>query len=251
MKSQNSTTIELKDGERIDDLQRNGYGIIQNPEKFCFGMDAVLLSGFCQVKKGERVLDIGTGTGILPILLSAKTEGAHFTGIEVQEESADMAKRSVAMNGLSERIDILCEDINKCSGVLKPESFQVVVSNPPYMIGTHGLKCESDQMTIARHEILCTLEDVIREGSRVLKDKGRFYMVHRPFRLVEIFDTFRRYHMEPKRMRLVYPYVDKEPNMVLIEALKGGRSRLTVEKPLIVFESKGKYTREITDLYGY
>ena len=251
MKSQSSTTIELKAGERIDDLQRNGYGIIQNPEKFCFGMDAVLLSGFCHIGPDEQVLDIGTGTGIIPILLQAKGKGEHFTGIEIQEESADMARRSVAMNGLSQQIDIICEDINHAGKLFSQDSFHVVVSNPPYMIGSHGLKCEQAPRTIARHEELCTLEDVIREGSRVLRDKGRFFMVHRPFRLVEIFETFRKYHLEPKRMQLVYPYADKEPNMVMIEALKGGRSRLRVEKPLIVYEEKGKYTREITDLYGY
>ena len=251
MKSQNSTTIELKDGERIDELQRNGYRIIQDPDRFCFGMDAVLLSGFCTVKAGEDVLDIGTGTGILPILLLAKTEGRHFTGIEIQEDSADMARRSVEMNGLSDRIRIINGDIRCGAELLSPGSFHVVVSNPPYMIGTHGLKCGQEPMTIARHEVCCTLEDVIREGSRVLSDKGRFYMVHRPFRLVEIFETFRKYRLEPKRMRMVHPYAEKEPNMVMIEAVKGGRARLHVEKPLIVFESKGKYTREIADLYGF
>ena len=251
MKNPNSTTTDLKDGERIDDLQRNGYVIIQNPDKFCFGMDAVLLAGFCIVKPDETVLDIGTGTGILPILLEARTKGKHFTGIEIQEESADMAKRSVAMNSLENKIDIVCDDINHAPAIFAPDSFHVVVSNPPYMIGTHGLKCENEPMTIARHEVLCTLEDIIREGSRVLRDKGRFYMVHRPFRLVEIFDTFRKYHLEPKRMKMVHPFIDKEPNMVLIEAVKGGRSRLTVEKPLIVFKAEGEYTQEITDLFGY
>ena len=251
MKSQNSTTIELKDGERIDELQRNGYRIIQDPERFCFGMDAVLLSGFCTIRAGEDVLDIGTGTGILPILLQAKTEGRHFTGIEIQEDSADMARRSVEMNGLSEKIEILNADIRCGSDFFKPGSFHVVVSNPPYMIGTHGLKCEQESMTIARHEVCCTLDDVVKEGSRVLKDKGRFYMIHRPFRLVEIFETFRKYHLEPKRMRMIHPFVNKEPNMVMIEAVKDGRARLQVEKPLIVFESKGKYTREIADLYGF
>ena len=171
--------------------------------------------------------------------------------IEIQEDSADMARRSVEMNGLSDRIEILNADIRNGSDLFKPGSFHVVVSNPPYMIGTHGLKCEQEPMTIARHEVCCTLDDVIREGSRVLKDKGRFYMIHRPFRLVEIFETFRTYHLEPKRMRMIHPYVNKEPNMVMIEAVKGGRARLHVEKPLIVFESKGKYTREIADLYGF
>lgn len=251
MKSQNSTTIELKSGERLDDLQRNGYKIIQNPEKFCFGMDAVLLSGFCNIKDREKVLDIGCGTGIIPILLKAKSNGIHFTGLEIQEESADMARRSVALNGLDEDIDIITGDIKEAEKYFKPSSYDVVTSNPPYMIGTHGLKCDNEPMTIARHEVKCTLDDIIREGSRILTPKGRFYMVHRPFRLVEVFETFRKYKLEPKRMKLVYPYVDKEPNMVLIEACKGGRPRLTVEKPLIVYESPNKYTREIYDIYGY
>lgn len=255
MKSQSSTKTDeinlLHEGERIDDLQRNGYCIIQDPGKFCFGMDAVLLSGFAQVRRGEKLLDIGTGTGIIPILLEAKTEGEHFCGIEIQEESADMAARSVLLNGLENKIDIICEDINNAGNIFGPECFDVITSNPPYMIGTHGLKCDNEPMTIARHEVKCTLEDIVREGSRMLKVKGRFYLVHRPFRLVEIFETLRSHSLEPKRMQLVYPFADKEPNMVLIEAIKGGKPRLSVEKPLIVYKEKGKYTDEIYDVYGY
>ncbi len=251
MKSQNSTIIKLLPGERLDDLQRNGYQIIQNPEKFCFGMDAVLLSGFAKVKPGESVLDIGTGTGIIPILLKGKTKGKHFTGIEIQEESADMARRSVCLNGLERDITIICGDIKNGSDYLPEAGFEVVTSNPPYMIGEHGMKCDHEPMSIARHEVLCTLDDIIREGSRALKMKGRFYLVHRPFRLVEIMETMRKYHLEPKRMRMVHPFIDKEPNMVLIEALKGGKPRLTVEKPLIVYREQGKYTQEIYDVYGY
>lgn len=255
MKDQSSmkTKEELlvKPDERVDDLERNGYRIIQNPKKFCFGMDAVLLSGFADVRSGEKALDIGTGTGIIPILLEAKTKGYHFDGIEIQEESADMARRSVELNNLSEKIGIICGDIKEGPSIFKPESYEVVTSNPPYMIGNHGLKCDNEPMTIARHEVMCTLDDVIREGSRVLKVKGRFYLVHRPFRLVEIFETFRKYSLEPKRMRFVYPFVDKEPNMVLIEAIKGGKPRLSVEKPLIVYKERGKYTDEIYEVYGY
>ena len=249
MENQSLMTIKLNENERIDDLDRCGYKIIQNENKFCFGMDAVLLTGFANVKRNERVLDIGTGTGIIPILLEAKTEGRHFTGLEIQSESAEMAARSVKLNGLDEKIDIICGDIKEANRYFENQFFDVITTNPPYMIGSHGITGENREKAIARHEICCTLEDIVREGSRLLKAKGRFYMVHRPFRLVEIFNILSRYHLEPKRMRLVYPYVDKEPNMVLIEALKGGNSRLTVEKPLVVYESPNEYTKEIYDIY--
>lgn len=245
------TVNNLLENERIDDLQRNGYRIIQNPEKFCFGMDAVLLSGFASVKAGERTLDLGTGTGIIPILLEAKTEGKQFTGLEIQEESADMARRSVALNGLEEKIEIVTGDIKDASERFGASSFDVITTNPPYMIGKHGLQNGSEAKTIARHEVLCDLEDILRESSRLLKEHGRFYMVHRPFRLAEILSKMVEYRIEPKRMRLVYPYVDKEPNMVLIEGLKGGKSRMTVEKPLIVYKEPGVYTEEIYTTYGY
>ena len=241
----------LLPGERIDELQRNGYRIIQNPERFCFGMDAVLLSGFARAKKPERCLDLGCGNGIIPILMEAKTEGKHFTGLEIQPESADMAKRSVALNGLQDRIDIVEGDIKDASKIFGASSFHVVTTNPPYMTAQHGLTNVYEAKTIARHEVLCNLEDIIRESARLLMPGGRFYMVHRPFRLAEIISLMVQYRMEPKRMRLVYPYVDREPNMVLIEGLRGGKSRMTVEKPLIVYKEPGKYTDEIYDVYGY
>lgn len=244
-------TINLHPQERVDELQRNGYQIIQNPQKFCFGMDAVLLSGFAKVKSKERMLDLGTGTGIIPILLEAKTQGQHFTGLEIQEESADMARRSVQLNHLEEKIEIVTGDIKEASVIFGRSSFEVVTVNPPYMIGDHGLKNPELPKAIARHEILCSLEDVLREASAVLKPGGRFYMVHRPFRLAEIFTRMIHYKLEPKRMRLVYPYVDKEPNMVLIEGLQGGRPWLTVEKPLIIFKEPDIYTDEIIEVYGY
>ena len=241
----------LLPGERIDELQRNGYRIIQNPGRFCFGMDAVLLSGFARAKKQERCLDLGCGNGIIPILMEAKTEGKHFTGLEIQPESADMAKRSVALNGLQDRIDIVEGDIKDASKIFGASSFHVVTTNPPYMTAQHGLTNVYEAKTIARHEVLCNLEDIIRESARLLMPGGRFYMVHRPFRLAEIISLMVQYRMEPKRMRLVYPYVDREPNMVLIEGLRGGKSRMTVEKPLIVYKEPGKYTDEIYDVYGY
>lgn len=244
-------TNNLRENERLDELQRNGYKIIQNPDKFCFGMDAVLLSGFATVRKNERALDLGTGTGIIPILLAAKTEGEHFTGLEIQEESADMANRSVELNNLQQRVRIVQGDIKEASTLFGCGSFGVVTCNPPYMLNDHGLQNDNMCKAIARHEIACTLDDVVREGARVLKGKGRFYMVHRPFRLVEILAKFTEYGLEPKRIKFVHPYVDCEPNMVLIEALKGGNPRVTVEKPLIVYKEPGVYTDEIYDIYGY
>ena len=244
----NHQTELVKAGERVDDLQ-HGFYVIQNQNKFCFGMDAVLLSGFARIRKGDHVLDMGTGTGIIPILLKSKTKGEHFTGLEIQEECADMATRSVQYNGLESAVDIVCGDIKEAAGIFGAASFDVVTSNPPYMIGAHGLQNPYMAKAIARHEVLCTLEDVVSQASKVLKDRGRFFMVHRPFRLAEIFSVLTRYKLEPKRMQLVYPYIDREPNMVLIEALKGGNSRITVEKPLIVYEKPGVYTKDILEIY--
>ena len=243
--------VTIHSHERLDELNRNGYYIIQDPGRFCFGMDAVLLSGFARVKPGEKALDLGTGTGIIPILLEAKTKGEHFTGLEIQPESADMAARSVAYNHLEEKVDIVTGDIKEASQIFGASSFDVVTTNPPYMIGQHGLVNEGDAKAIARHEILCDLDDILRESARILPPGGRFYMVHRPFRLAEIFSKMVAYRIEPKRMQMVYPFVDKEPNMVLIEGLRAGKSRLTVEKPLIVFEKPGVYTKDITEIYGY
>ncbi len=243
--------VLLKENERIDDLQRNGYCIIQDPDRFCFGMDAVLLSGFAAVKDDARVLDLGTGTGIIPILLAAKTGAAHLTGLEIQADSADMAGRSVALNGLEEKIEIVTGDIKEADKLFDAASFDVVTCNPPYMIGRHGLKNPEDAKAIARHEILCTLEDVASQTARLLAPGGKFFLVHRPFRLAEIMVTLKKYKLEPKRMRLVYPFADKEPNMVLLEAVRGGRPRMTVEKPLIVYSSPGVYMPEIYEVYGY
>ncbi len=235
---------------RLDDLQIKGYHIYQDPKRFCFGIDAVLLSEFAKVKSGEVVLDLCTGNGIIPILLEAKTKGAHFSGLEIQEESASLARASVEYNGLQEKIKIVTGDIKEAEGYFDTASFHVVTVNPPYMVGSHGLKNEMDCKSIARHEVLCDLEDVIRCSSRLLKGKGRFYMVHRPFRLVEIFTCMSKYKLEPKRVRFVHPYIGKEPTMVLIEGLKDGRSRVAIEPPLIVYNEDGSYTEELLRWYG-
>lgn len=242
--------IELSNKERMDELHIKNYRIIQNEDMFCFGMDAVLLSDFVKGKQGAKVLDMGTGTGIIPILLEAKEKGAMFKALEIQKESVSMARRSVALNGLQEKIQIVEGDIKEASKLMKASSFDIVTCNPPYMNHSHGLTNPDLPKAIARHEILCSLDDVIREGARVTKPGGSFYLIHRPFRLAEIFGKLLDYKLEPKRMRLVYPYIDKEPNMVMIEAVRGGKSMIKIEPPLIVYEEKGKYTKEIYEIYG-
>ena len=243
--------IELKDEERLDDLQRNGYQIIQKKDGFCFGMDAVLLSGFAAVKPGEKAIDLGTGTGIIPILLEAKYEGEHYTRLEIQDEVAEMAARSVALNHLEEKVSIVKGDIKEASRLFGAASFDVVTSNPPYMNDAHGLKNPDLPKAIARHEVLCTLDDVAREAAKLLRPGGRFYMVHRPHRLIEIITALTKYKLEPKRMKMVHPFVDKEANMVLIEAVRGGKSMIKVEAPIVVYREPGVYTQAIYDIYGY
>lgn len=244
-------TIDVYEGERIDELHRNGYRIIQKKDGFCFGMDAVLLSGFAAVKEGERALDLGCGTGIIPLLLEAKTRGRHFTGLEIQREMADMAARSVRLNRLEDKIDIIEGDIKEAGRIFGGASFDVVTANPPYMNDSHGLKNPDLPRAIARHEVLCTLQDVVREAAKVLRPGGRFYLVHRPRRLIEIITELAGYGLEPKRLKFVHPFVDREAKMVLIEAARGGRSFVRVEKPLIVFRERGIYTDEINEIYGY
>lgn len=241
----------MNNNERIDDLQINGRRIIQSPDRFCFGMDAVLLSGFAKVKKGESVLDLGTGTGILPILLDAKTVGGHFTGLEIQPESADMARRSVILNNRQDKIDIVTGDIKNALNIFGAASFDVIVTNPPYMNQNHGIMNPESPKAIARHELLCSLEDVIRQTGSLLKVNGRMYMVHRPFRLPDIMELMNECGIEPKKMRFVHPYVDREPSMVLIEGVRGGNRRLTVEKPLVIYDGPAEYSEEIKRDYGF
>lgn len=239
----------IREEERLDDLQ-NGYWIIQNPKQFCYGIDAVLLASYARVREKERALDFCTGSGIVPILLKAKTKGLHFTGLEIQQESAEMAKRSVRYNELEEWIDIVEGDVCRTEEYFLPSSFDVVTCNPPYMTGSHGLTNASQAKTIARHEVLCSFTDIAKAAARVLRPGGRFYLVHRPFRLAEIMFELKRHGLEPKRMQLVCPFADREPNLVLLEATRGGKPRITVEKPLIVYEKPGEYTAEVRELYG-
>lgn len=249
MKISNDNNVYVKDGERIDDLHRKGYLIIQNPKYFCFGADAVLLSGFAKVKQGENVIDLCTGTGIIPILLEAKTEGSNFIGIDIQEDCVEMAKRSVKLNGLEGKIDIKTLDVKYAADFFKNSYFDVVTANPPYMNEGGGIINNYSPKAIARHEILLSLEDVVSAASKLLKFGGRFYMVHRPHRLVDIFSLLRFYKLEPKTIRFVHPYADKEPNMVLIEGIRSAKPMLKILPPLIIYNSEGSYTDEIYNIY--
>ncbi len=234
------------------DTLKNGYKILQDSERFQFGIDAVLLADYASksLKEKESVIDLGTGTGIIPLLMVNKCKTAAFTGLEVQKESADMAARSVTMNELEGQIQIVHGDLKEAGSLFPRHSFNVVTCNPPYMIDAHGRNNEQDALTIARHEVLCTLEDVVTAADYLLASHGSFFMIHRPFRLPEIFSSLEKHKMEMKRMRLIYPFADKEPNMVLIEARKNAKRRLTIEPPLIVRNDDGEYTIEVQDIYN-
>ena len=239
----------LKNGERLDDLQCRGYHIIQNKDIFCFGMDAVLLADFATGKPKGRVIDLGTGTGVIPMLMHGRGKGAHFTGLEIQEYSADMASRSILYNGLENDIDVVCGDIKEVPCLFKAASFDVVTSNPPYISESHGLLNAMEPKNIARHEILLNLEDVVKAAAYLLKEGGSFAMVHKPFRLAEIIRLLSKYRLEPKRICMVQPYADKEPNMLLIEANKGGRPMVKIEPALVVYNKDGSYTEELLHRY--
>ena len=243
-------TVAIRVNERIDDLQIRGYRLIQKTDGFCYGMDAVLLSDYACIRPGSRMMDLCSGTGIVPVLAAAKYETAFIEGLEYQADYVEMSKRSLILNDLEEKISFHRGDVKEVRDHFRSSSYDHVTCNPPYMSGSHGLINANDSKAISRHEILCTLEDVTSAAGWLLKPGGHFTMVHRPFRLTEIMLTLVRYHLEPKRMQLVYPYVDREPNMVLIEALKGGNSRITVERPLIVYEKPGVYTKSILEIYG-
>ena len=187
------------------------------------------------MKPGERLLDLGTGNGIIPLLLSAKTDAGHLTGLEIQDDIAEMARRSIAHNHLEERIDIVTGDIKEAAEIFKPAFFDVITTNPPYMLADHGLRNPDDAKAIARHEVLCSLDDILRESMRLLQDKGRFYMVHRPFRLTEILIKMNYFKIEPKRIQFVHPYIDREPSMVLVEGVRGAKPRVKIEPPIILF----------------
>ncbi len=242
--------ILLNEYERIDDLCCNGYRLIQNTACFCFGMDAVLLSSWAVARKGERVLDLCTGNGVIPILMHGKNEGIRCTGIEIQKTSAELAGRNVVLNKIDNDINIIMGDVKEAQSLTAGALYDVVTVNPPYMNENHGIVNPESAKAIARHELLCTLDDVVRAASKCLKVKGRFYMVHRPQRLVDIMETLRRYKLEPKRIRMVHPHAEDKANMVLVEAVKGGNAQLIVESPLVVYHRDGNYTDELLHMYG-
>ena len=250
MEKNNMLKNWLKEDERIDDLQLDGLKIIQNPKGFCFGIDAVLLSHFIKVRSNETVVEFGTGTGIIPILLSSKGKFAKIKAFEVQAEVADMANRSILMNGLSEKIEIIQDNLKAAQNYISQGTIDVVFSNPPYMSGEGGIKNENLKKTISRHEILCNLEDIISQASKLLKFRGRFYMIHRPNRMVDILTLCRQYKLEPKEIRMIQPYQDKKPNIFLLMCSKGGQPDLKFMDPLIVYEKDGCYTSEIYKIYS-
>lgn len=236
--------------ERIDDLGCNNLKIIQNTNWFCFGMDAVLLANYCDIKPNSTVVDLGTGTGIIPLLLAGKNKVAKIYAIEFQTEVSEMARRSVELNQLGQTIEILNIDLKRAEEVLGNNKFDVVVSNPPYMNDDTGLKNKSDNKTISRHEVKCTLRDVVSSANRLLTHNGRFFLVHRPNRLVDILVLLREYKLEPKNIRFVHPKAGKSPNLVLIKAIKAAKPDLKFEDPLYVYNEDGTYTKEILDIYG-
>lgn len=240
----------LYENEKIEDLQLKNLKIIQNKKWFCFGMDAVLLSDFVEFKKDATVVDLGTGTGIIPILLYGKRSPKKIYGIEIQTEVAEMAKRSIELNKIEEHIEILNIDMKKIEEHINKNSIDVIVTNPPYVENNGGLINPLDKKAISRHEITINLEDVIRISSSLLKQYGQFYMVHRPQRLVDIISLLRKYNLEPKKMRFIHPREGEQPNMVLIKAVKSGNVELVIDAPLFIYKNKTDYSDEIFDIYG-
>ena len=242
--------INLEENERIDDLEYKNLKIIQNKEWFRFGIDSVLLSDFAkEIKKGSKVLDLGTGTGIISILLCGKTELEKIIGIEIQEDVYKMANKSILLNNLENRFEVINEDIKNLRNIFPANSMDAIVTNPPYKKENTGLKSKNIVEQISKHEILCKLEDIIKQSSFLLNNNASFYMVHRPDRIADIIELLRKYKLEPKKIRFIYPKITKEPNLVLIKATKGAKSFLKVEKPLIVYNENGEYTDEILEIY--
>ncbi|AGX45294.1 tRNA1(Val) (adenine(37)-N6)-methyltransferase [Clostridium saccharobutylicum] len=240
----------INDDETIDDLQLKGLNLIQKKDGFKFGVDAVLLSDFASIKKKHRVIDLCTGTGIIPFLIYGKYSPETIYGLEIQDDMVEMAKRSAMLNSLNEKIFFVNEDLKNVEALKKLERFDVVTVNPPYKLNNAGIVNPSDKLAIARHEVLCNLEDVISASRILLKDNGRMFIVHRPERLADIFTLMRKYKIEPKRVKMVHPKIGKAPNIVLVEGQRDGGAYLKWESPLYVYDEDGKYTEEINLIYG-
>jgi len=241
----------LKENERIDDLEYKDLKIIQNKDGFCFGIDSVLLSDFAKdIRNNAKVIDLGTGTGILPILLCGKTNLSKIYGIEIQKDVAEMATRSVKLNKLENKIEIINTNIKEIDNILEKNKFEAIVTNPPYKKINSGIINENEKKLISRHEITASLEDFIKIGFKMLKDKGAFYMVHRPERLVDIISLLRQNKLEPKVIRMVYSNEESKSVLVLIKAVKNGKEFLNFEKPLFVYDKQGNYTEEILKIYN-
>ena len=239
----------IKNDECLDDLQ-NGLFIIQKKNGFKFGIDAVLLSDFAKETRSKKTLDLCTGTGIVPLLLSARTNTPKIFGLEIHEDIAQMAQRSVEHNKLEDRISIECGDLKNAVSIYGRDSFDKITCNPPYMKCGSGNQNDIDTKSISRHEVMCTVDDVINISAKLLIPKGRFFMIHRPNRLVDIMCAMRKYKIEPKRMRFVHPSYDKVPNMVLIEGMRDGGEELKLLPPLYVYNQDGTYSDEIHKIYG-
>ncbi len=243
--------ILLKENERIDDLEYKNLKIIQNKKGFCFGIDSVLLSDFAkEIKKDSKVLDLGTGTGIISILLCGKTNLKEIIGVEIQKDVYEMAQRSAKLNQLENKFKLLNEDIKNLSKIFPTNSFDAIVTNPPYKKENTGLKNENKSLEISRHEVMCSINDIAIISSKLLNNNCSLYMVHRPDRLIDIIEALRKNNLEPKKIRFVYPKINKAPNLVLIKATKGGKPFLKIENPLIVYKEDGTYTNEILEIYN-
>lgn len=242
--------INISEEERIEDIQFADLKLIQNPSGFCYGIDAVLLARFCEAKTGWRAVDLGTGTGIIPLLLAKSAQFSEIFGIEIQPKVANMAQRSVWLNRLQDIVKILNIDLNDAGSYLKENSFDVVLSNPPYIAKNDGLKNLNSAKALSRHEIKASLEDIILTAKKLLKPNGHFYLVHRPHRIVDILYFCRQYRLEPKKIRFIHPKKNKKPNIVLLHCVKYGKAELKFMDPLYVYEDNGHYTQEIYNIYG-
>lgn len=242
--------VKIYEDESVDDLQLNGLKLIQKEKSFRFGVDAVLLSDFANVKSKFRVIDLCTGTGIVPFLIFGKYNPKEIVGLEIQDDMVEMANRSTILNNVSDKIKFVLRDLKDIDFLKELGKFDVLTVNPPYKLNNAGIVNPSDKLAIARHEVMCNLEDVIKAARYLLKDNGRMYMVHRPERLADIITLMRKYKIEPKRVRMVHPNTKKAPNIVLVEGQRDGGSFLKWEAPLYVYNDEGGYSDEINKIYG-